>query len=164
MELAFRTVRETVEKYVELTTLAAEANPDAPPSEREMELYRVAGRSGDDLLLAGQCIRRRNAARLVIHQARARMELLHALAEIREIIGTTALTETLAARRLSVALLRVYGNAFDLLSLLEDESAAMSIARLLNSECARLRHLEALSRKESKAKDELLIARSRAVV
>lgn len=156
MERASRTVREIVEKYVELTMTAAETNPDAPPTRREMELFRVAGRKGDDLLLAGRCIHRRNAARLVAHQARARTELLHALAEIREIVGgVTAITNAIAARHLSVETLRFYACAFDLLSLLEDESAAMSVARLLDAECARLRRLEALSRKESKTTEDI---------
>ena len=155
VERASRTVREVVEKYVELTILAAEANPAATPSEREMELYRVAGRRGDDLLLAGRCIHRRNAARLVTHQARARTELLHALAEIRETVGgAMALMNTRAARHLSVALLRIYGHALNLLSLLEDESATLSVARLLDAECARLRRLETLSQQERKATEE----------
>lgn len=161
MEQSSRTVREIVEKYVELTMAAAEANPDAPPTEREMELFRVAGHKGDDLLLAGRCIHRRNAARLVAHQARARTELLHALAEIREVCGeattlTNALTNVIATRHLSVETLRFYACAFDLLSLLEDESAAMSVARLLDAECVRLRRLESLSRKETKPTEEEL--------
>lgn len=155
MERASRTVREIVEKYVELTMAAAETNADAPPTRREMELFRVAGRKGDDLQLAGRCIHRRNAARLVAHQARARTELLHALAEIREIVGgTNASVNVITARHLSVETLRFYACAFDLLSLLEDESAAMSVARLLDAECARLRRLEALNRKESKTTEE----------
>lgn len=163
VELASRTVREIVEKYVELTMAAAETSLDAPPSGRELELFRVAGRRGDDLLLAGRCIHRRNIARLVVHQARARTELLQALAGIRE-IGTaeTALMNVSAARHLSVAVVRCYVYAFDLLSLLEDESAAMSVARLLDAECMRLRRLEALSRKETRttAEEELCTTRA----
>jgi hypothetical protein len=155
MEQASRTVRETVEKYVGLTMAATEATPDAPPTERELELFRVAGRRGDDLVLAGRCIHRRNAARLVAHQARARTELLHALAEIREVVGgLTALVNVVTARYLSVETLRFYACAFDLLSLLEDESAAIIVARLLDAECARLRRLEALSRKENETIEE----------
>jgi hypothetical protein len=155
MERASRTVREIAEKYVELTMAAAETDLNAAPTRREMELFRVAGRKGDDLLLAGRCIHRRNAARLVAHQARARTELLHALAEIREIVGVvTALLNVVTTRHLSVETLRFYACAFDLLTLLEDESAAISVARLLDAECARLRRLEALDRKESKHTEE----------
>jgi hypothetical protein len=155
MERASRTVREIAEKYVELTLAAAEIDLDAPPSKRELELFRIAGRKGDDLLLAGRCIHRHNAARLVAHQARARTELLHALAEIREFGGEApAPLNIIAARHLSVEALRFYACAFDLLSLLEDEGAARSVARLIDAECARLRRLEALSRKESKTIEE----------
>jgi hypothetical protein len=156
LEQAARAAREIVEKYVELTLLAASADPEALPSEREMELCRVAGRKGEDLLLAGRCIHRRNIARLILHQARARTELLHALAEIRELTGTSAHVK--AARDLSVETLRFYACAFDLLSLMEDESAARGVARLLDAECARLRQLEALNQKYNQTAEEELCA------
>ena len=123
--------------------------------ERETELFRLAGRKGEDLLLAGRCVRRRNIRRIVLHQARSRTGLLHALAEVREIVGLVAATANAgAARHLSVATLRFYASAFDLLSLLEDESAATSVARLLDAECARLRRLEALGLEEDKLTEE----------
>jgi hypothetical protein len=157
VESAARAVREIVEKYAGLTLAAAESSPHAQPSEREMELCRVAGRRGEDLLLAGRCIHRRNAARLITHQARARIELLHALAEIRELAGITAsATSAEAARHLSVATVRFYSHAFNLLSLLEDEAAARGVARLLDTECRRLRHLETLCLKKTPATQEEL--------
>jgi hypothetical protein len=156
VERASCAVRELVEKYVGLTLAAAESNPDAPPSERELESCRIAGRRGDDLLLAGRCIHRRNAARLIIHQARARIELLHALAEIREMMGSTAAptTNAKAALHLSVATVRFYSHVFNLLSLLEDETAARSVVRLMDAECWRLRRLETFSLKETLATEE----------
>jgi hypothetical protein len=140
-------VRECVERYVGLTLSARDASADAPPTTREMELCRVAGRTGEDLRLAGRCIHRRNVARLLDHRERARTELLHALAELREWSGDAPAQEchTVAARHTSVAILRVYGQAINLLSLLEDEAAARKVARLLDAECARLRRLEAAS-------------------
>lgn len=138
-------VRESVEKYVGLTLRSREASADAPPSESELELSRVAGRTGDDLLLAGRCIHRRNVARLLAHRERARIDLLHALAELRELSADSSAQENniMAARHASVAILRLYGQAINLLSLLEDEDAARKLARLLDAECARLRRLEA---------------------
>lgn len=147
LEHGIREVREGVEKYVGLTLALAEARPDAEPDAREMELCRVAGRTGDDLLLAGRCIHRRNVLRLITHQARSRTELLHSLAAVREIgVGRShaSAQDATAARHLSVAVLRFYGQAINLLSLLEDEMAAVQAARLLDAECARLRRLEAL--------------------
>jgi hypothetical protein len=144
-----------VEKYVGLTLAVAESNPDAPPSEREMESCRIAGRRGDDLLLAGRCIHRRNSARLITHQARSRTELLHALAEIREIAGSTVLsTKAKDAHHLSVASVRFYSHVFNLLSLLEDETAAKGVARLMDAECWRLRRLETFSQQETRATEE----------
>jgi hypothetical protein len=140
-------VRESVEKYVGLTLGSMDVSADAQPSKRELELCRVAGRTGDDLLLAGRLIHRRNVARLTTHRARARTDLLHALAELRELSGdaSTARMNPTAARHASVAILRFYGQAINLLSLLEDEDAARKVARLLDAECARLRRLEAAS-------------------
>ncbi|HEV2913471.1 MAG TPA: hypothetical protein VGX92_09330 [Pyrinomonadaceae bacterium] len=146
-ELIARAVLESAESYTGLTLGAARVNADDRPGKREMELCRIAGRKGDDLLLAGRCIHRRNVARLEAHRARARTTLLHALAEVRELVGEASAHGTdgiAAARHRSVAILRFYGCAVNLLSLLEDEGAALAVARLLDAECARLRRLEAV--------------------
>jgi hypothetical protein len=148
-------VRELVEKYVGLTLAAAEDDPEAEPSPREMESCRIAGRKGEDLLLAGRCIHRRNSARLITHQARARTELLHALAEIREITGNTvSSTNAKDALHLSVATVRFYSHVFNLLSLLEDDTAARGVARLMDAECWRLRRLETFSQQQTRATQE----------
>lgn len=155
VERASCAVRETVEKYVGLTLSAAETDSEAEPSPREMESCRIAGRTGEDLLLAGRCIHRRNLARLITHQARSRTELLHALAEIREIAGNTAApVKAKNALHLSVATVRFYSHVFNLLSLLEDETAARGVARLMDAECWRLRRLETFSQQEALATEE----------
>ncbi len=130
VERAVRAAKEAVEKYVGLTLAAAEMDVAGEPSGRELELYRVAGRKGADLLLAGRCARRRNAARLARHQARSRVELLHALAAVRGALGPAP------ARHACEMIVRLYACALDLLSLLEDEEAAGGVARLLDAERA----------------------------
>ncbi|HEX8475060.1 MAG TPA: hypothetical protein VF666_13605 [Pyrinomonadaceae bacterium] len=140
--------RECTERFVGLALAARETDADAASpsiSSREMELCRVAGRKGDDLLVAARCIRRRNVARLLAHHERARTELLHALAKMRETCGGlrfAAETDALHARSLSKAVLEALSRAIELFSALDDERAAMSAARLLDAECARLRRLE----------------------
>ncbi|MCA1633375.1 MAG: hypothetical protein LC802_06540 [Acidobacteria bacterium] len=138
--------RESVERYVGLTLACMGAHREASPSGREMELCRLAGGTGDDLLLAGRCIHRRNATRLFAHRERARAEMIHALAYVRELADTFPFAEEIrasASRRISEMLLRAFARAVELLSLLEDEGAARRVARLLDAECARLRRLEA---------------------
>jgi hypothetical protein len=130
LERAVRAAKEAVEKYVGLTLAAAETDGAGEPSGRELELYRVAGRRGADLLLAGRCARRRNAARLAKHQARSRVELLHALAAARGALGHAP------ARHACEMISRLYACALDLLSLLGDEEAAGGVARLLEAERA----------------------------
>ncbi|MBV9957839.1 MAG: hypothetical protein JO360_05425 [Acidobacteria bacterium] len=153
-ERAVREVRESIEGYAGLTLAAAHSSADAPPSKRDMELCRVAGRTGADLLIAGRCTHRRNHTRLISHQARSRTTLLHALADLRELANDERAdsSENLqVARQLSVAFLKFYGRAINLFSLLEDERAARAAARLLEAECARLQRLEALDREAAPA-------------
>src|SRR5947209_583983 len=67
-ERAAMVVRDHVEKYVRLT-LAVETSAASQPYRHELELYRVAGRTGEDLEVAGLCLHRRNSVRLVEHRA-----------------------------------------------------------------------------------------------
>jgi hypothetical protein len=138
--------REAVERYTGLALACADAREEAGPSEREMELCRLAGRAGDDLLVAGRCVHRRNVTRLVAHRERARHELAHALAAVRELADGPASADGRAdgaARAVSRALLQTFARAVELLSLLEDRAAVLGAARLLDAECARLRRMEA---------------------
>ncbi len=165
LEHGARVAREAIEKYVGLTLAVAEVSPDDPPASRELELCRIAGRTDDDLLLAGRCIHRRNVARLIAHQARARTELLHAMASVREVCMDAPAAwppaQAAVVRQLSVAVIEFYAQAINLLTLLEDESAARSAARLLDAECGRLRKLEAVV---SNSDPLAFTASSRAVV
>lgn len=150
MERAACLIRESVEKYIGLAMAAIELNADGGPGEREMELCRVAGRTGDDLLLAGLCIHRRNVARINAHNERARAELVHMLAEVREVVDANGLRARTDAP-LAEAILKSYRRAIELFSLLDDQRAAMSIARLLDVECARLPRLETNATEEAHA-------------
>lgn len=137
--------REAIERFIGLTLAAREARIDAPPSPREIELCRVAGRSGDDLTIAGRCTRRRNVARLLAHRQRARAEMLHALAEVGEIPGAASFafqSNAEEAQRFSEAALEVYERAVVLLSLFDDDHATTVVTRLLDAERARRRHFE----------------------
>jgi hypothetical protein len=137
--------RESIERYTGLTLACAEARADAGPTERELELCRLAGRTGRDLNVAGRCIHRRNVTRLAAHRERARRELTHALAAVRELFDESADENgggREASRAVSRALLQSFARAVELLSLLEDRAAVLDAARLLDLECARLRRLE----------------------
>lgn len=138
--------RASVERYVGLASAAAAADADAPPNATETEFFRVAGREGEDLLLGARCVHRRNVARLRQHHTRARGELLHALAELREAgahLPQASQAEAALARRISAGMLQVFGRAVELFSTLDDQQGALKAARLLDAECTRLRRLEA---------------------
>ncbi|HYH86124.1 MAG TPA: hypothetical protein VEX60_11770 [Pyrinomonadaceae bacterium] len=145
--------RASVERYAGLALACAGLSVDAAPSERELELCRIAGRAGDDLLVAGRCVHRRNVTRLLAHRERARAELVHALADAGELahklcsasrpFHSTEQTGGEAARQISEALLRAFSRAIELLSLFDDRAAVVGVARLLDAEGARLRRLEA---------------------
>lgn len=141
---AFFAAREAVERYVGLTLAARGLDADAAPTAREMELCRIAGRTGDDLVNAGRCVHRRNVTRLHAHRERARAELLHSLAATRETAGARQSSAAQPARASTCeALIQTFSRAIELLSLLEDRAAVLRVARLLDAECARLRSLEA---------------------
>lgn len=142
---AFFTARESVERFAGLTLAAAGAELNASPTPRELEISRLSGGTGEDLLLAGRCLHRRNVVRMRLQRERARMEMLHALAEVRERASVLPLASPVqieAARGLSEKILEAYSNAIDLLTLLDDSRAALCVGRLLDAECARLRKLE----------------------
>jgi len=138
--------RSAVGRYAGLA-LASSEEVAAGPTPRETELWRVAGRTGEDLLTAARCVRRRNAALLASHRGRARDELIHALAAA----GEAAHRKASAAagggdesrRQISEALLKAYARSVELLSLFDDCAAVVSASRLLDAECARLGRLEA---------------------
>jgi hypothetical protein len=139
--------RECVERYAGLSLACASASEGGAPSERELELCRIAGRAGDDLLVAGRCVHRRGVTRLVVHRERARSELIHALAGACEVThnfhpgaGGVYSAERAggdAHGRISESLLRALARAIELMSLFDDRAAVVSAARLLDAECAR---------------------------
>ena len=132
--------REGVERYAGLALAAAQASPEARPTAREMELCRIAGRGGDDLLTAGRCVHRRNITRLVAHRERASAELVQTLSAVCALARRSQATphahdceEQLragGAGRISEALARVA----ELLSLLDDRATAEGVALLLEAE------------------------------
>src|SRR5207253_2768520 len=136
----------SVERYAGLSLACASASEAEPPSERELELCRIAGRAGDDLFVAGLCVHRRSVTRLHAHRERARSELIHALAGACEVThnlypgaGGLYFAERAAggdARvRICEAMLRALARAIELMSLFDDRGAVVSAARLLDAEC-----------------------------
>ena len=139
VEQTLYALREGVEQYAGLARAEACADPGAAPAAYEMELARISGRRGDDLMLAGRCVHRRNVNRLKAHYERERSRLLGKLAELRgqEDVHAEALpysSHSTERQKMSEARLEIYGRAADLFSLLEDESGARSVRRLLEAE------------------------------
>ena len=135
-----------VERYAGLALALAAADADGEPAPHELETARVAGRTGEDLRLAGRCVHRRNVARINAHAARARMELLHALADLPDSFASPLHARTPDAptsRRLFAALLPVHMHAIELFRLCDDSAAAQSAARLFDTTAARVRLLSA---------------------
>lgn len=162
---AARKLGSTVERYVGLAL--AHAEPEGEPEPRELESARVSGRTGDDLDVAGRCVRRRNAARLREHQSRARAELLHSLAQLQETVGGAKSVgdyESAWAQHLPGALLRVYEGAFDLMLALGDARGVQSLTRLLDATRARLYRQRPDAAAPSPAPREAFNASTRAVV
>ena len=154
MERTLYALRESVEQYVGLARSQAEEDFDGAPVKHEMELNHIAGRRGDDLIVAGRCVHRRNVSRLIARRRRARTRLLHALAELRVEEGNfpdgDGAGERMDGRReMAEARLEIFNRAIDLLSLLDDTSAVACAARLMDAECSRLRRLQEANRGEA---------------
>jgi hypothetical protein len=79
IESIYRDTRDTLEKYAGLTLALALSSADQTPAPHEFELARLSGVDGDELLIAGLCIHRRNQSRLKLHQQSSRTELLGVL-------------------------------------------------------------------------------------
>ncbi|HEX8068331.1 MAG TPA: hypothetical protein VF546_00165 [Pyrinomonadaceae bacterium] len=140
--------RATLERFVGLTLAFAHGAADDEPSARELELFRVAGRRGDDLLVAGRCVQRRNRARLQAHREQARTDLVHALAELLETVEHDLPARAVAEQaftKLYWLVIRALAQAFDLLTLLDEQTAALSVARLLDAACAWARRHEVIN-------------------
>ena len=142
LSYALFAARRAVERFAGLALAARGVSATGAPAPRELELCRAAGRTGEDLRLAGRCTHRRNVLRLLLHRERARNEMLHALAEVGETARTLA-RDTHAPRpdprELSGAILRAYGLALEVLTGLEDERAVAGVRRLIDAERAHLR-------------------------
>jgi hypothetical protein len=143
--------RESVERYAGLALAAAQARPEARPTAREMELCRIAGRGGDDLLTAGRCVHRRNVTRLFAHRERASAELLQALSAVCSLARDCQTTTPRAngseehlrageAMRISEALPRALSRVAELPACFDDRATADALARLLEAERERLGH------------------------
>jgi hypothetical protein len=76
LESMYRDARDTLEKYAGLSSALAISSADNTPAPHELELARVSGLGGDELLIAGLCNHRRNQSRLKLHQQSSRSELL----------------------------------------------------------------------------------------
>ncbi|MDT7808554.1 MAG: hypothetical protein QOJ70_2367 [Acidobacteriota bacterium] len=143
--------RECVERYSGLALACEWTDAGASPSQREMELCRIAGRAGDDLLLAGRCVHRRNVTRLVAHRERARAELVRALVAVCEAapgpsasdvnaepsFNSTEQTGVEDSKPLTTAMANAFSSVIVLLSLFDDQATASDVARLLEGVNAR---------------------------
>lgn len=146
MERTLYALRESSEQYTGLAVAETPSEREVAPARFEMELARISGRRGDDLLIAGRCTHRRNALRTKARHERERSRLLNSLAELRteeaDSLPSCLDDADRAERRLlSETRLEIYARAALLFSLLEDVRAAKSAARLLDEEGGRLRRL-----------------------
>ena len=140
--------RASIERFVGLALALPAAERVELPTTHERELFRVAGRKGKDAEVAARCLHRRNLARLRAHHERARTELVHALAELLETVEHDLPAPHRGAQPFTEVywlLIRTFARTIDLLSLLDDQPAAVRVARLLDAACAWARRNEFLN-------------------
>lgn len=143
VEQTLYALRESAEQYAGLAMIDADAAP--APAPHEAELARISGRRGEDLLVAARCVQRRNVSRIKAHYQRERSRLLKKLAELRAQGDDPSLVRGVDCGaklpKVAEARLEIYLRAADLFSLLEDERAVRSTAKLIDAECLTLRRL-----------------------
>ena len=140
--------RASIERFTGLALALAATERAEHASAHERELFRVAGRRGDDAETAARCLHRRNLARLRAHHERARTEFVHALAELLETVEHDLPAPHKGAQSFTDIywlLIRAFARTIDLLSLLDDQAAAVRVARLLDAACAWARRNELLN-------------------
>ena len=152
-------IRENVEKYSGLARVSESLKETDEPSEHELEIFRITGCKGDELKTAASCMHRRNVRQIKAHRNNARNDLLHALAEIEESLNPDfLLMNSNHARQINESLLRLYANANEVLSLIEDKKAVVIVTRLLDKTSARLRKIEAENDKQEVLGEERCIS------
>ena len=126
-------VRLAVEKYAALTLAVGEMAHDDAPSPHQIELARIAGRTGDDLLIAGICVHRQSLFKLAAQQTKSRNELLDELNRLLGMVyGSADLCQqgSAIARKAQVAVEGFYGSIRRLFKLAGDESTAELVTAL----------------------------------
>jgi hypothetical protein len=152
-------IRENVEKYSGLARVSESLSETDAPSEHELEIFRITGCKGDELKTAASCMHRRNVRQIKTHRNNARNDLLHALAEIEECANQDfLLMNSSDARQINESLLRLYANAIEVLSLIEDKKAVAVVTRLLDKISARLQKIEADDDKQEVLGEEKCIS------
>lgn len=141
-------IRENIEKYSGLSIVSESLSEDYTPSEHEFEIYRITGCKGDELKTAVCCLHRRNVSRIKEHRTRARNNLMDALIEIEESVNEdngVLFMFSEQSHQINESLHRLYANMIEILLLIEDKNAVVTVTRLLDKTSARLQMIEAKS-------------------
>ena len=99
-EDVIKRVRLAAEKYAALTLAMGEMAHDDSPAPHQSELARIAGLTGDDLLIAGICAHRQSFLKLAAQRTKSRNELFDDLNKLLELVYDSA---TFWHRRLATA-------------------------------------------------------------
>lgn len=83
-ELNLFDFREILERYIGLSLAWRDSVPGTTIAAQELEIFRLSGRTDDDLKLAAGILQRRNFLRLQSHQIQARRDFLTIFANYRE--------------------------------------------------------------------------------
>jgi hypothetical protein len=89
-ECMIKRVRLAAEKYAALTLAVSEMAHDDGPAPHQSELARIAGRTGDDLLIAGICTHRQSFLKLAAQRTKSRNELFDDLNQLLESVYDVA--------------------------------------------------------------------------
>jgi len=130
-ESMIKRVRLAAEKYAALTLAVGEMAYDDGPAPHQSELARIAGRTGDDLLIAGICVQRQSFLKLAAQRTKSRNELFDDLNDLLEMVYDSAdprQQRSATAFKVPVAVEEFYCSIRQLFKVAGDETTADLLA------------------------------------
>jgi hypothetical protein len=134
-EDVIKRVRLAAEKYAALTLAVGEMAHDDSPAPHQIELARIAGRTGDDLLIAGICAHRQCFLKLAAQRTKSRNELFDVLNKLLELVYDSANSRHrrfATASKARVAVAEFYYSIRRLFQAAGDETTADLVAASYN--------------------------------
>jgi hypothetical protein len=131
-----------MEDYIEISISYKEESGRVQPASQHIDLYRIAGRKGEDLTTASLCMKRRNISRLKRRLQQSQDELSKALDTFNKDVWlhhARECSDRTVIYRFNLVVVQLYGQIANIFLILNDKEMAQRIERLLETEMEKKR-------------------------